>query len=1560
MLDSELDVINSATKTVSKTDDAILPVNDADLLIDMSNNVNQNRLMAGKLNKTELARLRKYYPDLDDLALQQKAKEIGQEISRQKIVNNGLLDSELDVINSVNKNTTKADGAADVNKVTTSVTPTAVPKTKDIQEIERTLGSSLTRAKRSVKNNPGRTAVFEKNTLNDDEWKILNESLAKDNMEVVPTGNNSMILREKLTTTDKLSDIRSRAYNEFDTHMNNISKGTEKELHVPKSRLSDDEWKLLESDLNKEGLEITEANQSYYTIRKAKNIDNVSSASKSSSKADDITKLRRSASKNFDTYLNEAKTNGKSDNLIPKSRLKDSEWKTLNQSLAAENVHLEETTVNKRAYMRFVRNDYTGDVVDITKLRRSASKNFDTYLNEAKTNGKSDNLIPKSRLKDSEWETLNQSLAAENMHLEETTQNGKAYMQFVRNDYIDDAADVGKGISSVTTGISSEKQVGRWKFTASSDNRFGVKYYEQVFDDPDAALNAARNISDDLGQKAVVFERDNEYVVAIFDNTSDFNKAQKKLGKKELLTASTSRKTSSASKTTNGKTKIKDAPEVITVDDVNEIVLRNEKIAQENYTYVQKVKNSGPEGERWVALWEEYAPKNQSLEQFQKSFGNDLNKAEESLVKGKLDFMEKSESELREEFGKMWDEFADEYGMVYKEYYQIREADITAGGSARLTPKTKGLEKWSQEQIDKAEEIYKKGQEITTKNEGRYATLNTDVTQIKKEYEASIKQLDEDYAVIQKNYKNQYGTTDGLKETNEYKTWKTEYDKVAEQYQYKIGQIALENKTVVSKEMADNLDNLIVGDAKLGKRLNSWNNLSKDEKIDLLQDIINGYADKYGTPHIKVLGEDRPRTTVRGEYDPSTKAITINTNKEVNLIYTTPDDALSTLMHEYGHAIDDISPNKGSVGAQIMRQGVDPYTSTGETYPLAPTEQSSYSHSGAIKEGRNWPLERAKQNEKAINAVTETNSASTKVDNTVTVSKTQSSGVTATNINALKNKASSNFDRDLKYLENGDINRFYLKKAKLSDAEWKVLREDLNVKGFDIVNAEDDFASFWVVRKANKADNVVTISAAQAQASNVARLRQTASKNFDKYLADVKTSLTGEGAKLPKSRLNDAGWNEINKSLAPENVQLVDTGDGHMQFIRANYVKTEVNSAAKSAGNIDNSIHDFLSRSSTLQSLNAQGRLNMVTSSSLNGKQYMKISMGQKPNMKEAQQIIHQLQNEGFYVSSNIAKGDEKFIGVSRENIFGPWSKSSNNWAFSRSASANLYEDWKVFGKGKKESYELDFAVLDNNETELSEFNDLVVKEGYVAQKEGNKIVVQTKMKALIGEHASSENWYSQHQRLYQKIRRGSARAVNENNVDAAISNLKNPSHSNLAYRGPTARYQWEQRVVGSGSGTTNYHMSLNVDVNGDLVRKLDDVISADGGKNVLYYKMPPKGRSDLWSTMSDPITIYLKSTDPSLEQKIAEAVRPFVRGNDGLIGRQIENGIAIAPETSGSAKYLFDNIVNSIASKDPVLAKEISTAYPSGASVGNTEALRIWASDFLGYELKPLCFNKN
>ena len=227
-------------------------------------------------------------------------------------------------------------------------------------------------------------------------------------------------------------------------------------------------------------------------------------------------------------------------------------------------------------------------------------------------------------------------------------------------------------------------------------------------------------------------------------------------------------------------------------------------------------------------------------------------------------------------------------------------------------------------------------------------------------------------------------------------------------------------------------------------------------------------------------------------------------------------------------------------------------------------------------------------------------------------SQTSMRNTASINIQDIRMKANKNFDRDLNYIQNGQTERFYVKKTNLSDEEWKILREDLNKKGFDIAES-DDPASFWITKKASNSDNIIKIN----------------------------------------------------------------SGD----------------------------VGDYLSRSKTLQNLNGQGRLNLQTSKTLNGKQYMRISMGTNPDMQETQKLIRELQNEGFYVSSNSTKGGEKFIGVSRENIFEPWAKAKSNWLLNN--ADNVVYTEKTASKSTAVTTTKPKAPTINKEPSLSEIDDM-------------------------------------------------------------------------------------------------------------------------------------------------------------------------------------------------------------------------------------------------------------
>lgn len=334
---------------------------------------------------------------------------------------------------------------------------------------------------------------------------------------------------------------------------------------------------------------------------------------------------------------------------------------------------------------------------------------------------------------------------------------------------------------------------------------------------------------------------------------------------------------------------------------------------------------------------------------------------------------------------------------------------------------------------------------------------------------------------------------------------------------------------------------------------------------------------------------------------------------------------------------------------------------------------------------------------------------------------------------------------------------------------------------------------------ANAAQN-----SAQLNKSNVAALRQTASRNFDQYLAEVKVSPTGKGSRLPKSRLNDAQWNAINESLARENVQLVDDGKGYMEFVRADHA------AGKS----------------------------------------------------------------------------------------------------------------KIF-----------------------DARNLRVSDGT------GKLYVRNSAQEMLGAKVNEFAANNEIDKLYGIIRRGIEYPVDDAKVSRAINAMENPINNAISYTAPNARYSWHVHSYNGPGRHAQYHVSLNVNVDDTLIKKLDEIMVRDQGQNIINFKIPPKG--ERWKTMADPISIYMHNTNPEIERAIAEAAKPYVRTSSdiGLFGRKIDNGVAIAYETSDARADIVKGILNQVAKKDAGVASMLNGRY----SVGMTEALRLWASDYLGYVIAPV-----
>ncbi|MFQ6739550.1 MAG: hypothetical protein ACLRFJ_02705 [Alphaproteobacteria bacterium] len=125
-----------------------------------------------------------------------------------------------------------------------------------------------------------------------------------------------------------------------------------------------------------------------------------------------------------------------------------------------------------------------------------------------------------------------------------------------------------------------------------------------------------------------------------------------------------------------------------------------------------------------------------------------------------------------------------------------------------------------------------------------------------------------------------------------------------------------------------------------------------------------------------------------------------------------------------------------------------------------------------------------------------------------------------------------------------------------------------------------------------------------------------------------------------------------------------------------------------------------------------------------------------------------------------------------------------------------------------------------------------------------------------------------------------------------------NPKIHMYGYQGGT----WTREYSNSYNQlqkTIKYHISLNVDITKELLVGLDNIVIADAGKTIAYYKFPKLGGYKEVIHRHDPVTIYTYDRNPVLEQEITRLASIYARSNDGLIGTVLAKGVSIEKETN-------------------------------------------------------------
>ena len=427
----------------------------------------------------------------------------------------------------------------------------------------------------------------------------------------------------------------------------------------------------------------------------------------------------------------------------------------------------------------------------------------------------------------------------------------------------------------------------------------------------------------------------------------------------------------------------------------------------------------------------------------------------------------------------------------------------------------------------------------------------------------------------------------------------------------------------------EKLLNIISSDPSLRRQAQNFDKLSKTQKENFMNQVVKKLDASFGVDTktrikyvdswVEIGGDAEMDARALGFADSDKKIIYMLNNSPVDLGYGNKlDNTMAVVAHEHGHIMDGSYAEKVAVGGNQFghKFGVS-NTDTWEDYAeylMGATERSSRGINEVV--GTNFT--------KDLNATIKSGKVTTSPISDIEKLKIQSglTGNTFVPSSKQTNGLGVDFYKFTPSVERpGSLQQMVDNMKELGVEHVAVIKED----GKEVVaifdNADDYNAA---MRKLN----TPTSTPKSAPKTSAATSAEEASR------ASQKAENSSQGPK--KSTSTDS---------------------------KSSQSGTKSTAGAKGAKNV-NKFDDMLSHSNTLKNLNSQGRLQWTTSSSLNGKQYVRIKMGENPDMNEAQKIIQNLRNEGFYVSSNTTQGGEKFLGVSREDIFSPWNKSSNNWAF--------------------------------------------------------------------------------------------------------------------------------------------------------------------------------------------------------------------------------------------------------------------------------------------------------
>ena len=370
------------------------------------------------------------------------------------------------------------------------------------------------------------------------------------------------------------------------------------------------------------------------------------------------------------------------------------------------------------------------------------------------------------------------------------------------------------------------------------------------------------------------------------------------------------------------------------------ILLNMSRTAEKN---IIKYENLSDIDKEFWTLWQEYAPKNQTFEQFK------------AMTNGNLDEMKKmaavwrggrsSRQIIRQEVPKQIEELkvqlnenVQNYNDLLNKYYS-KYPDKKYNELLEMQPDLKEADKAVKSTLSQINDLE------TELLDTPYSTYDPEFSRVFKA-QSDIDKLMNEYAELLAKYapgeEFDEETINRMIEIS--KEASVLKEKIPNQWQV-AEQFPLANLGNVVNERADVFKKVIENDHNLKSALepDNWAKLSLEQRTDIAKQVLVEYAKETGTPIPTDVRID-PELPDRfgGLYDIASNTISFNPNGG-GQISRGSDDMLEVISHEDGHLIDYRAPNEGALGEQYGYYSSKIYSNEkDEGYRIALTEQSSY------------------------------------------------------------------------------------------------------------------------------------------------------------------------------------------------------------------------------------------------------------------------------------------------------------------------------------------------------------------------------------------------------------------------------------------------------------------------------------------------------------------------------------------------------------------------------------------------------------------------------------------